>query len=134
MPRRCIVAGCSNTKRDGVSLHSFPFKDTKTIKIWTRNIRLNRQNWKYPTLYSEICSDHFAPAMFTHPQGLVKDNFAMRSNLIKGAVPTIFPSKLKTPSSNEQTRGQVGAGTASCSTPRAPLSSRSRRVLIREVG
>ena len=37
MPRRCIVAGCSKTKGDGVSLHRIPFKKLKTLIIWTRN-------------------------------------------------------------------------------------------------
>ena len=31
MPRRCIVAGCSKTKPDNDSLHSVPFKNSKTL-------------------------------------------------------------------------------------------------------
>lgn len=34
MPSKCIVAGCSNTTKDGMSLHLFP-KDVKIRKLWT---------------------------------------------------------------------------------------------------
>ena len=39
MPTRCIGAGCSNTKKDGVSLHMFP-KDPATRRLWTAKVKL----------------------------------------------------------------------------------------------
>ena len=97
---------------------------------------MNRQNWKPPTVHicSLVRSNHLVPGMFTFPQGLVKDKFAMPSNLIEGAIPTIFSSKLKTLSSTEEIVGPIATGTASESTPLAPPSSRLRQVLLREVG
>ena len=58
MPTRCIVAGCSNTPKDGVRLHRFP-KDPALRKIWAAKVRLTRANWDGPSPTSVICSDHF---------------------------------------------------------------------------
>ena len=64
MPPKCIVAGCSNTTKDGVSLHLlklFP-KDVIIRKLWTASkpkVKLTRAKWLYPaTPCSVICSAH----------------------------------------------------------------------------
>ena len=46
MPSRCVAAGCSNTTKDGVSLHRFP-SDPKyrRIIIWTTKVKLTRAKW-----------------------------------------------------------------------------------------
>ena len=51
---------------------------------------MNRQNWK------SKCHEYVYPSAKVWLN--VSDKFATRSNLIEGAVPTISPSKLKTPS------------------------------------
>lgn len=63
MPTRCIVAGCSNTTKEDVSLHKFP-KDVTLRKIWTSKVKLTRGNWKGPTDTSVICSAHFETSDF----------------------------------------------------------------------
>ena len=62
MPARCVVAGCSNTSKDGVSLHRFP-KAEKLRNIWTSKVKLTRGKWPGPSATSLICSDHFSLAM-----------------------------------------------------------------------
>ena len=57
MPTRCIVAGCSNTPSEGVSLHRFP-KDEALRNIWASKVRLTRAKWFGPSTISMICSDH----------------------------------------------------------------------------
>ena len=94
MPERCIVAGCSNTSKDGVSLHRFA-KDEKLRSIWTSKVKLARGKWLGPSPTSVICSDHFTdddfdPAHALHLQfGLSKHRL-----LKKDAVPSwIKPPK-----------------------------------------
>ena len=65
MPARCIVAGCSNKTKDGVSLHVFP-KDENLRRIWTSKVKLTRGNWKGPSDTSVICSAHFEDSDFDH--------------------------------------------------------------------
>ena len=65
MPARCIVAGYSNTTKDGVSLHVFP-KDENLRRIWTSKVKLTRGNWKSPSDTSVICSAHFEDSDFDH--------------------------------------------------------------------
>ena len=67
MPSRCIAAGCSNTSKDGVSLHFFP-RDPNLRKIWAAKIKLTRGNWAGPSDSSVVCSAHFADDDFE--QGL----------------------------------------------------------------
>ena len=55
MPTRCIVAGCSNTTKEDVSLHKFP-KDVTLRKIWTSKVKLTRGQWTGHTDTSVICS------------------------------------------------------------------------------
>uniref|UniRef100_A0A8C4QP69 THAP domain-containing protein 1 n=1 Tax=Eptatretus burgeri TaxID=7764 RepID=A0A8C4QP69_EPTBU len=65
MPARCIIAGCSNTTKDCVSLHVFP-KDDNLQRIWTSKVKLTRGNWKGPSDMSVICSTHFEDSDFDH--------------------------------------------------------------------
>uniref|UniRef100_UPI00358FB14E uncharacterized protein isoform X2 n=1 Tax=Myxine glutinosa TaxID=7769 RepID=UPI00358FB14E len=58
MPARCIVAGCSNTYKNGVSMHGFP-QDAAVRKIWIAKVKLTRAKWQGPTVSSVICSAHF---------------------------------------------------------------------------
>ena len=63
MPRRCVVAGCSNTAKEGVSLHSFP-KDEHFRKLWTQKVKLTRADWDGPSPFSFVCSAHFPEDAF----------------------------------------------------------------------
>ena len=63
MPGRCIVGGCCNTSKDGVSMHTFP-KDVALRKIWTARVKLTRAKWYGPTDSSIICSAHFDESAF----------------------------------------------------------------------
>ena len=63
MPSRCVAAGCSNTTRDGYSLHLFP-SDPKYRRIWTQKVRLTRAKWMGPSIHSHLCSSHFEETCF----------------------------------------------------------------------
>ena len=94
MGRRCIVAGCSNTTKIGVSLHKFS-SDVRKRKQWIHQVRKNRADWKEPSAYSVVCSDHFTEDCF---EGMAeKLGLKIKRILKPDAVPTIFPRLLHTP-------------------------------------
>ena len=138
MTRRCVVAGCSSTSADDVSLHLFP-KDPKTRKMWTKKIRDNRVNWTGPSEHSYVCSKHFTDEMFRyHPKLMASWGKRIRNDLVLGATPTIFPK----PSTPNPSRGQGSAVSASTPSSAAATptdstarhaSSRYKRQLIRQV-
>ena len=37
MPSRCVIAGCNNCTKDGVSVHRFP-SDPKYRRVWTAKV------------------------------------------------------------------------------------------------
>jgi len=63
MPKRCIVAGCSTSSREGYSLHAFP-RDESLQKNWIKAVKQQRCNWNGPMANSVICSKHFETACF----------------------------------------------------------------------
>ena len=75
MPTRCIVGGCSNTSKDGVSLHRFP-KDAALRKVWTAKVKLTRAMWTGPSDSSVICSAHF-------PEDAYEESMHLRFELKK---------------------------------------------------
>ena len=87
MGRRCIVAGCSKTTKDGVSLHKFPV-DTKVRRQWITQVKKNRANWREPSSYSEVCSDHFTRDSFEFARDI---GIQMKNILKPDIIPTIFP-------------------------------------------
>ncbi|XP_054760837.1 THAP domain-containing protein 10-like [Lytechinus pictus] len=88
MPNRCIVAGCSNTPKDDVSLHRFP-KDENLRKLWISKVKLTRADWRGPSDWSTICSDHFSAEDFEDTGLYSSFGMKVRSKLIDSAVPTI---------------------------------------------
>ena len=48
MPKECVVGGCSNMPKDGVSFHKFP-KDDTVRKMWIKAVDSTRKLWKGPT-------------------------------------------------------------------------------------
>ena len=104
MGRRCIAAGCSNTTKNGVSLHKFP-SDKRIRKQWILQIKKNRADWSDPTAYSEVCSDHFTKDCF---EGIAeKIGMKMKHILKPDAVPTTFPRRSSIP---KVTRGSTAYG------------------------
>ena len=93
MPSRCIVAGCSNTTKDGVSLHRF-LSDPKYRRIWTAAVKHTRAKWSGPTEHSMVCSAHFEPTYCD--RGLYHQfDLTIKQMLLPDAVPTIFPLSKK---------------------------------------
>ena len=88
MPSRCVAAGCSNTTKDGVSLHWFP-SDPKYRHIWTTKVKLTRAKWSGPTEHSFLCIAHFEQTCFE--RGLHSQfGMAYKDMLLPDAIPTIF--------------------------------------------
>ena len=94
MGRRCIVAGCSNTTKVGVSLHKFP-SDGRIRKQWISEVKKTRVDWKKPSAYSLVCSDHFTEDCF---ERMAEKLGLKRKRVLKpDAVPTIFSRLSGTP-------------------------------------
>uniref|UniRef100_A0A1X7VGJ9 THAP-type domain-containing protein n=1 Tax=Amphimedon queenslandica TaxID=400682 RepID=A0A1X7VGJ9_AMPQE len=91
MGKRCVVANCSSTHKDGTSLFTFP-RDPKMRSTWNRQIKTTRADWHNPSPYSCVCSKHFTQDCF-QPLSIVSGKLGLkRKQLLKpGAVPTIFP-------------------------------------------
>ena len=91
MGRYCIVWGCSNTNKNGVSLFQFP-KEMKLRKVWTTQVKKTRAKWKGPTANSAVCSEHFTADCFDITSATAeKLDIKMKQRLRAEAVPTIFP-------------------------------------------
>ena len=103
MPSRCVAAGCSNTTKDGVSLHRF-LSDAKYRRIWTTKVKLTRAKWSGPTQHSYLCSAHFKQTCFE--RGL-HSQFCMayKAMLLPDAIPTIFPLSKKAVKAPTKKRG-----------------------------
>ncbi|XP_060759898.1 uncharacterized protein LOC132870278 [Neoarius graeffei] len=90
MPTRCIITGCGNTYKDGISFHRFP-KDETIKKAWVKKVRLTRAKWKGPSASSSVCSEHFADSDF-QDSGSYYTQFGMRKKkkLLKStAIPNV---------------------------------------------
>ncbi|XP_060077633.1 THAP domain-containing protein 10-like [Ylistrum balloti] len=91
--RRCVVAGCSNTAGDGVSVHTFP-SDSRTRNAWKRFVKLTRADWEEPSRHSAICSAHFTPSCFDAQYDLKASlGFRTKRRLNPGSVPSIYPKR-----------------------------------------
>ena len=100
MPARCVVAGCSNTNKDGVSLHKFP-QNERLRRLWTSKVRLTRANWLGPFAFSLVCSDLFAEDDFEesfHAQFGMKRAQKLKESAI--------PSRIKTSTTSAATSSQ----------------------------
>ena len=94
MPKRCIVAGCSKTSKDGVSLFRFPREDSLRQK-WTAQVKRTRLKWGGPSDSTScvVCSDHFTSDCFDETPALKASlGYAMRIQrvLLPSAIPTVF--------------------------------------------
>ena len=108
MPSRCVTTGCSNTTKDGVSLHRFP-SDPKYRCIWTTKVKLTRAKWSGPTEHSFLCrADMLGRALYS------QFGMAYQAMLLPDAIPTIVPlskKAVKAPTKKRVTflkRGKLG--------------------------
>ena len=92
MVNRCVVGGCSNTNKDGVTCHRFP-KEKSARQKWERFVQSTRKNWKC-TDHSIICGAHFVvPDDFENFMQW-EMGFKSKLELKKTAIPSITPSKV----------------------------------------
>ena len=56
--KRCVAMNCSNTHKDGVSLHHFPIDRPPLLSQWVKFVKTKLKNWSEPTKYSVLCDDH----------------------------------------------------------------------------
>ena len=103
MASRCVTAGCSNTTKDGVSLHRFP-SNPKYRRIWMTKVKLTRAKWSGPMEQSFLCSAHFEQTCFE--RGL-RSQFGMayKAMLLPDAIPTLFPLSKKAVKAPMKKRG-----------------------------
>uniref|UniRef100_A0A674E034 THAP-type domain-containing protein n=1 Tax=Salmo trutta TaxID=8032 RepID=A0A674E034_SALTR len=86
--RRCVIAACSNTHKDGVSTNLWP-KNEKLALKWDQLVRLKQADWSKGTVgTSTVCGAHFIPEDFDgYNQWMAR--FGMRHRLKPGAVPSV---------------------------------------------
>ena len=90
MTRDCVVGGCLNMPKDGVSFHNFP-NDETVRKKWIKAVDSTRKHWKGPTKHTKVCSDHFSDDCFDQAFWIKKSmGIYTRKKLVKGSVPLIF--------------------------------------------
>lgn len=142
MPNRCVVGRCSNTPKDGFTLHTFP-KDEKTRRMWTRFVQNTRADFKAPSATSVICSGHFTPDCYDPSVELKRKlGISCRVEVLPGKVPTLklVPSKVSAATELEEpvpTREESvtsgagpsdsGSSTSSSSRPTSATSSSNVR-------
>ena len=92
MPHRCVAGGCSNTRKDGVSLHLWP-EDPRFARLWTNAVKNTRSDFTNPTSSSRLCSAHFTEDCFEAQSIIAKRlGLEMKTIMKADAVPTIFRS------------------------------------------
>lgn len=98
MVKRCVLGGCTNTNQSDVSVHTFP-SDSNLKKRWDDFVSLTRSDWRGGRSgISVICGAHFvAPDDFI---GFLqwRAGFRRKLDLVKGAVPSVLPPGLFSPS------------------------------------
>ena len=89
MPHRCVAGGCSNTAKDGVSLHGWPSNVQRACE-WTNAVRNMWANFNQ-TASSKLCSSHFSDDSF-ETQSMIAHSLGlnMKKILKPSAVLTIF--------------------------------------------
>ena len=99
MVGRCIVGGCGNTDRQGISLHRFPLAPALR-RLWVSSVKTTRKDWKAPSERSLVCSAHFKEDAFDPSHdlkvwlGLTPLNVRFVRRLLPTAVPTLFTRHL----------------------------------------
>ena len=89
MPHRCVAGGCSNTAKDGVSLHGWP-TNAQLARQWKNAVRNTQANFNQ-TVSSKLCSSHFSDDSF-ETQSVIAHSLGLKMKKIlkPDAVPTIF--------------------------------------------
>ncbi|XP_045180647.1 uncharacterized protein LOC123539930 [Mercenaria mercenaria] len=93
----CVAFGCNNKSDDGTKgFFLFP-KDEYLRQKWTNNLNsLRSVDGKLvpfvPSKTSRVCLRHFTDDSFVHSPSVMKSvGLTLKLQLVKGAVPTVFP-------------------------------------------
>ena len=113
MGKFCVAGFCSNSSKDGVSLHRFP-KIEPYRTLWTRAVRNTRKDWLRLTNYSFLCSAHFTEDCFLELIGKRFKDFGLSPQKLRrlkpDAVPTVFGVLGNISVSETSEEAEVGAG------------------------
>ncbi|KAJ8018264.1 THAP domain-containing protein 10 [Holothuria leucospilota] len=86
MGKFCVAGYCSNSSKDGVSLHRFP-KTEPHRTLWTRAVRNTRKDWLRPTNHSFLCSAHFTEDRFLELIGKRFQDFGLSPQKLRRLKP-----------------------------------------------
>ena len=90
MPKECVVGGCKNMPKDGVSFHEFP-DDALIRDQWVKAVKSTRKFWNGPSAHSVVCSNHFVEEDFLLTCRTKKKlGIKTKMYLEKSAIPTGF--------------------------------------------
>ncbi|XP_003742055.1 uncharacterized protein LOC100906261 [Galendromus occidentalis] len=136
----CSVLKCKNrtcaNRKQGVSFHKFPLKNTRLLKVWLRNISRPGNHWQ-PSPRSRICSDHFDQESLVKKDGRVelKDNAVPTLQISFRAkdAPDIVESLDQVPDAADHERpASPIADHSYSSADQEPVASRSVEVAMKE--
>lgn len=93
--RYCVAGApnnisCKNTTyTPGVKMHQFP-SDPIVRRKWIKFVQRHRKDFDEPlSKYTSLCSAHFEESCYERKYpGILGEENTMKSNLIKGSVPT----------------------------------------------
>ena len=90
MPKECVVGGCKNMPKDGVSFHEFP-DDALIRDQWVKAVKSTRKFWNGPSAHSVVRSNHFVEEDFLLTCRTKKKlGIKTKMYLEKSAIPTVF--------------------------------------------
>ena len=90
MPKECVVGGCKNMPKDGVSFHEFP-DDALIRDQWVKAVKSTRKFWNGPSAHSVVFSNHFVEEDFLLTCRTKKKlGIKTKMYLEKSAIPTVF--------------------------------------------
>ena len=129
MVKTCVAYGCSNTHKNGVTLHKCPNPNTEKGRYseWIRQVKRTRQDFQGPPLpYKSpgwqscvLCSDHFSKDCFENINSFaISLGYKSQPKLKPDAIPTIFKRK---PAASETPKPSKSANKASSSSPSLTL-------------
>ncbi|XP_068735632.1 THAP domain-containing protein 10-like [Montipora capricornis] len=136
MPHRCVAGGCSNTRKNRVSLHQWP-EDLHFARLWTNAVKNTLSDFYYHTNSSRLCSAYFTEDCFEAQTVIAKSlGLRMKNSIKADAVPTIFkirpPQTKKSRRDGDSDNGTFDTSEVKSNPPRGAYGKREAAWIIDE--
>ncbi|XP_068757666.1 uncharacterized protein [Montipora capricornis] len=136
MPHHCIAGGCSNTRKNGVSLHQWP-EDPHFARLWTNAVKNKLSHFYCHTNSSRLCSGYFTEDCLEAQTVIAKSlGLKMKNSIKADAVPTIFkigpPQTKKSRRDGDSDNGTFDTSEGKSNPPREAYRKREAARIIDE--